>query len=198
MEVRQSVAEITLGLMLGVSRRIKELDARITSGELVPAIEGLSPGLSGRTVGLVGMGDIAYAVARVLVVFRCQLVVFSPSSSSTRWTVPEERYPLVIPHRRASSLDEMLPEIDFLSLHCPLTPQTRGMIGERELGRMKPGAVVINTARGGMIDEMALTRALKEGRLGGAGLDVFEVEPAYGETLGELGKMKNVICLPHV
>jgi D-3-phosphoglycerate dehydrogenase len=92
----------------------------------------------------------------------------------------------------------MLKQVDVVSLHCPITPVTRGLIGEAELRAMKPTAIIINTARGGIVDENALAVVLKEGLLGGAGLDVFAVEPAHGETMGELAKMDNVVCLPHM
>ncbi|KAK4685902.1 hypothetical protein P7C73_g4236, partial [Tremellales sp. Uapishka_1] len=196
----QAVAELTLTLMLSLLRRVPEMSRRITSGELVPSIRALAPGLFNKTVGFVGMGDIAYEVAKLLSVFQCRLLVYSPTSPASRWSGggADPRYPLPIRHERVETLDEVLVEADVLSLHCPLTPGTRNMIGEGELRRMKRSAVVINTSRGGMIDERALERALKAGEIGGAGLDVFAQEPAYGENLGELGTLDNVICLPHL
>jgi D-3-phosphoglycerate dehydrogenase len=178
-------------------RRIPELHSRITSGEHVRSITALAPGLFGKTVGLIGMGDIAYQTALLFQSFHCRLLIHSPSPA-TRWTARDEtgKY-AAIPHERVS-LEALLQASDVVSLHCPLNDQTRGMIGEREMARMKEGAVLINTGRGGMVDERALERALKSGKLGGAGLDVFVQEPAYGENLGELGRMSNVICLPHV
>ena len=192
------MAELTLTLMLSLLRRLLELDHRTRSGEVVRTIDVLSPGLYGKTVGLVGMGDTAYHTARLLVPFGCRLLVHSPTSPDSRWLFTEPRFPTPILHERVNSLDELLGQVDVLSLHCPMTESTRNMIGPRELGLMKSTAVIINTARGGMIDENALVEALQAGRLAGAGLDVFEIEPAHGETLGELGKMLNVICLPHV
>jgi len=181
-----------------VLRRVKELDARITSGERVPSIQGMSRGLIGATVGIIGMGDIAYEFAKYLVPFKCRLLVFSPTSPESRWNVPDARYPTAIAHERFENLQEMLQLVDLVSVHCPLNRETRGLIGSAELAGMKRSAVLVNTARGGIIDEAALVHALKEGQVGGAGLDVFETEPAFGENLGELGKMQNVICVPHM
>lgn len=186
--------------MLTVLRRVLELDHRIRSGEIVRTIDVLSPGLSGKTVGLVGMGDTAYHTARLLLAFDCNLLVYSPSSPRTRWRDGdgEARHPDDIPHERVDSLEDLLRRIDVLSLHCPMKKETRNLIGKKELGMMKASAVVINTSRGGIIDEDALVEALKAGRLAGAGLDVFKTEPAHGETLGDFRDMLNVVCLPHV
>jgi len=192
------VAELALTLSLAILRRVKEIDSRITSGERVPSIKAMSRGLIGATVGIIGMGDIAYEFAKYLVPFQCRLLVFSPTSPSSRWVIPDDRYPTAISHERFDSLIAMLPHVDLVSVHCPLTPETRGLIGEKELRVMKKTAVLVNTARGGIIKEKALVDALKQGQVGGAGLDVFETEPAFGENLGELGKMQNVICLPHM
>ena len=196
------MAELALTLALSVLRRTKHADQLITSGTQVPTITFLAPGLWGKTIGLIGMGDIAYETARLFAAFDCKFIVYSPTSPANRWSGPEsdkaDRYPVPIPHVRAVTLDELLPVVDVLSLHCPLTPQTKNMIGPRELGLIKPGSVLVNMSRGGIVDELALVEALKSGRVFGAGLDVFATEPAFGENLGELGKMPNVICLPHL
>ena len=194
----QAVAELTVTLTLTLLRRVLELDHRIRSGETVRTIDVLSPGLSGKTVGLVGMGDTAYHTARLLLAFDCRILAYSPTSPLARWHGGEPRYPDAVLHERVGSLHALLGEVDVLSLHCPLTGETRGLVGQRELAMMRPSAVVVNTARGGIVDEAALAGALREKRLAGAGLDVFENEPAHGETLGELGRMWNVVCLPHV
>lgn len=193
-----AVAELAITLMLTVLRRVVEVNNRIRGGERVPSIEVLAPGLGRKKVGLVGMGDIAYELAKLLLAFGCEVLVYSPSSPKTRWTVEDTRYQVTIPHTRMPSLRSLLEECDVLSLHCPLNANTRYMIGREELGWMKATAVVINTARGGIIDERALEEALKEGKLGGAGLDVFEKEPAYGERLGGLKDLDNVVLLPHL
>lgn len=175
-----------------------ELDARIRSGELVRSINALCPGLLGRTVGLVGMGDIAYAAARMFSAFNCKIIVYSPTSPKTRWVEPDERYPTPLKHERVDTLDDLLRQAHVVSLHCPLTPATRGMIGPRELDLMRPDAVLVNTSRGAMVDEDALASALREGRIGGAGLDVTAVEPAYGDNLAKFEGLRNVVVLPHV
>lgn len=193
-----AVAELAITLMLTVLRRVVEVDKRIRGGERVPSIEALAPGLGGKKVGLVGMGDIAYELAKLLRAFGCEVLVHSPSSPDTRWTVEDTRYPVPISHTRMPSLRSLLEECDVLSLHCPLNANTRYMIGREELGWMKSTAVVINTARGGIIDERALEEALKERKIGGAGLDVFEKEPAYGGSLGGLRDLDNVVLLPHL
>lgn len=155
------------------------------------------------------MGDIAFEFGKLLRPFDCRILVYSPSSPLTRWTADahghkynenENENDRVIPHERIDDLNQMVAQIDVLSIHCPLTPQTRGLIGQKELRLMKRTAVVINTARGGIVDESALAEALREGKLGGAGLDVWEIEGkgAICEGLGELGGMLNVICLPHL
>ncbi|OWT36956.1 phosphoglycerate dehydrogenase [Cryptococcus neoformans Tu401-1] len=193
-----AVAELAITLMLTVLRRVVEVDKRIRGGERVPSIEALAPGLGGKKVGLVGMGDIAYELAKLLRAFGCEVLVHSPSSPDTRWTVEDTRYSVPISHTRMPSLRSLLEECDVLSLHCPLNANTRYMIGREELGWMKSTAVVINTARGGIIDERALEEALKERKIGGAGLDVFEKEPAYGGSLGGLRDLDNVVLLPHL
>ncbi|WWD21382.1 hypothetical protein CI109_105867 [Kwoniella shandongensis] len=194
----QAVAELALTLMLSLLRRVLEIDHRIRSGERVPSIRALSPGLFGKTVALVGMGDTSYELAKLLLSFNCTILAYSPTSSKERWTSEDTKYPVTIPHTRFDSLEEMLGKCDVLSLHCPLTSETRGLIGEKEIGWMKSDAILVNTARGGIVDERALEKKLKAGELGGAGLDVWDVEPPFGESLGELGKMLNVICLPHL
>lgn len=191
------MAELTIALALAVLRRVVELNNRIRSGERVPSINALSPGLLGKTVGLVGMGDIAYNAARLFSAFGCKILTYSPSSPATRWKEGDTRF-TPLEHERVATLDELLARADVVSLHCPLSDSTRNLIGEAELRKMKQGAVVINTSRGGMIDEDALAAAIKEGHIGGAGLDVMKTEPAFGENLGALRELSNVVILPHL
>jgi D-3-phosphoglycerate dehydrogenase len=197
----QAVAELALTLTLSVLRRIKEMDRRFISGEILRSIHSLAPGLTGKTVGIVGMGNTARHFALLLRPFRCRLLVYSPTSSSHRWTDSDpdlsKSGDAPIAHERVD-LERILREADVISLHCPLLPETKNLISEKELGMMKPNTVLINTARGGVVDERALERALQAGKLAGAGIDVWEIEPARGDNLGELGKMNNVICLPHL
>ncbi|CAK9781706.1 unnamed protein product [Cutaneotrichosporon oleaginosum] len=193
-----SVAELTLALALAVLRRVTELWPRIRDGECIPSIRALSPGLSGKTVGLVGMGNIAYLAAKLFLAFNCRILVYSPTSPPERWTEQDAGFE-PIPFTRIATLDELLEQADVVSLHCPLTAQTRNMIGAPQLARMKDGSVLLNTARGGMVDEDALADALqREGGVWGAGLDVMATEPAFGANLGRLRDAPNVVILPHL
>ena len=182
--------------MLALLRRVPEIAGRMKSGP-VPSITVLAPGLFGRTVGLVGMGDTAYHLALLLRAFNCAVLVCSPSSEPSRWRTPSERFPTPVECERVT-LDELCRRSEVVSLHCPLTAGTRDMLGAREFSLMHDGVVVINTARGELLDEDALVQALKTGKVGGAGLDVFRNEPRWGDALGEFDRMDNVICLPHV
>ncbi|ODO07733.1 hypothetical protein I350_03308 [Cryptococcus amylolentus CBS 6273] len=173
--------------------------AELASPSCSPSFAACSKSIAGSEAGsLVGMGDISYEVGKLVTAFGCRVVVFSPTSPPTRWTSSDARYQTPLPHTRASSLEELLRQVDVVSLHCPLNDSTRNLIGEKELGWMKDTAVVVNTARGGIVDERALEKALKARKLGGAGLDVFVVEPAYGESLGGLRELDNVVLLPHL
>jgi D-3-phosphoglycerate dehydrogenase len=142
--------------------------------------------LRGRTFGLVGFGHIARDVARKLAPFGLKWLVHDPYV---------EPAVLAAAGLDAASLDRLLAESDFMSLHCPLTPATRHLIGERELRRMKPTAILINASRGPVIDEPALIRALTERRIAAAGLDVFEQEPLAADS--PLLHLDNVILTPH-
>ena len=146
--------------------------------------------LYGKTVGVVGMGHIGAEVARLAKAFGCRVL-------ATRRSVTERRNDeLADELLPASALPELLAESDFVVLAVPLTPETRKLIGEAELRAMKETAVLINIARGPVVDEAALVRALKKGWIGGAGLDVFEQEPLTAES--ELWGMENVILTPHI
>ncbi|HEX4153558.1 MAG TPA: D-2-hydroxyacid dehydrogenase [Steroidobacteraceae bacterium] len=140
--------------------------------------------LTGRTLGIIGWGDLGRAVAKPAEAFGMRVIV------SNR--------PGTLPLKGRVSLDELLATADVVSLHCPLTPATRGLIAARELKLMKPGALLINTARGGLVDGAALAQALREGRLKGAGIDVLPEEPpGEGEPLLDPG-IPNLIVTPHV
>ncbi|MDP7370150.1 MAG: D-glycerate dehydrogenase [Nitrospinota bacterium] len=182
-------AESAMALLLAVCRRIPEADAFVRSGgweKWTPyLLEGRS--LAGRTLGIAGLGGIGSAVARMAGGFGMGVRYWSRSKRS-----PEEESALGL---RYLSLNRLLSESDFVSLHVALSEETRHLIGEAEIARMKKGAILINTARGAVVDERALVRALRSGHLGGAGLDVYEREPIRESPL--FG-MKNVVMLPHI
>lgn len=166
-----ATADLTLALMLAAARRLPEGAAMIREGrwhgwepEQLPALD-----LDGAQLGIVGLGRIGRAVARRARGFGLQLVYAQP-----RRAAAEVEAAL---GARFVGLDELVATSDIVSLHCPLLPATRHLIDAERLGRMKPGAVLVNTARGAVIDEAALAAALAAGRLGGVGLDVFEDEP---------------------
>ena len=184
----EAVAEMGLALALAVTRRVAEFDRRIHSGEVVKRMESLGIELWEKTVGVIGMGNIGTRIARKYhAAFNAKILAYDPYVPDSHW--PD------IPHERASSLDALLPRVDVLTLHTPLTPETRHMIGRRELALMKETAVLVNTARGEIVDEEALYEALKSGRLFGAGLDVFKKEPPT--TDNPLVGLPNMVVTPH-
>lgn len=184
-----ATAEIALSLMLACARRVVEGDVLTRQGKFsgwAPLFH-LGRGLCGKTVGIVGAGRIGRRVAQMLARgFDCRVVYHNRSR--------DEAFERDV-GAQWRTLDELLRQSDFVSLHCPLTPQTRRLIDRRALGLMKPTACLINTARGEIVDEAALVEALKSGALAGAGLDVYENEPALAPGLAEL---KNVVLLPHI
>ena len=181
----QSVAEAALMLMLATLRRLPQLDRATREGRGWPADPELGDtirDLSSCTVGLVGFGNVAKRVEQTL----RQLGTEVLHTSTTR---DENNVSWV-------SFNELLQKSDILSLHLPLTAATRGMIGEAELAKMKPGAILVNTARGEIVDETALVAALGNGQLAAAGLDVFAQEPVSSDN--PLLALDNVILSPHV
>jgi D-3-phosphoglycerate dehydrogenase / 2-oxoglutarate reductase len=178
-----AVAELTIGLMLALARRICQANQAVRSGQW-PRISGV--GLAGKTVGLVGFGSIGREVTCRLTAFGCRVIVVDPYVS-----------PEVVSGCGAGmvSLDELLPVSDFVCLHAAATPLTAGMVNESFLRKMKPGAFLVNTARGELIDEAALAHALESGRLRGAALDCFCKEPPGSDH--PLLQLPQVIVTPH-
>jgi glyoxylate reductase len=174
-----STADLAVALMLGIARRLVEGDAYVRRGEWRTWRPNLLLGrdLHGATVGIVGFGRIGRAVARRLEGFGCEL----PHTSGAG---------------RGVELSELLARSDFVTLHCPLTPETRGLIGDEALARMKPTAYLVNTARGPIVDTDALARALQTGRIAGAALDVTDPEPLPGDH--PLLEAPGLLVLPHV
>ncbi|RAI45949.1 hydroxyacid dehydrogenase [Rhodoplanes roseus] len=161
----QSVAELAVGLMLATARRITVQDAAIRAGTWDRSGNGLQ--MAGKTLGLVGFGGIGKAVARAALGLGMRVIAFDPVAAADPDLAVE----------RVDSLAALLLRSHVLSLHVPLTAQTRGLIGAAELAALPRGAVLINTARGGLVDEAALVAALESGQLSGAGLDTFASEP---------------------
>lgn len=182
----RAVAEHTLLLILAALRRLTRFDAATRAGRgwsLDPAIQDGLGELGGRTVGLVGYGAVPSMLAPVLVALGCRVL----------YTARGARPDAVGEFR---SLDALLAEADVVSLHIPLTPETANLIDAARLACMKRGAVLVNTARGGLVDQAALVEALRSGRLGAAGLDVFADEPAAPDE--PLFALDNVVLTPHV
>ena len=173
-----TTADLAVALMLGISRHLVEGDAYVRRGEWRTWETGLLLGhdLHGSTVGIVGFGRIGQAVARRLEGFGCEILDTSRSGG-----VPFE---------------ELLDRSDFVTLHSPLTPETRGLIGDEALARMKPTAYLVNTARGPIVDSDALGRALHAGQIAGAALDVTDPEPLPGGH--PLLAAPNLLVLPHL
>jgi D-3-phosphoglycerate dehydrogenase len=163
-----AVAEHTLGMMLALSKRIAESDRRLRRERGFAREDLMGREISGKVLGLVGIGHVGTRVARLAQAFAMTVLAYDPYLSA------EE-----IARRGALSvsLDELLAQSDFVSIHCPRTSETLGMIGGRAFARMKKGAAFVTTARGGIHDEEALFEALQSGQLSGAGLDVWEKEP---------------------
>jgi glyoxylate reductase len=186
----EATADLTFGLMLAVARRMLEGDRAVRAGRFPGGQSAYLLGsfVWGKTIGLVGGGGlIGRAVARRAHGFSMRVLYWTPRRKSE--SVEREAGLTFVP------LDQLLAESDFVSLHPPLNPETRHQIGARELSLMKKTAFLINTARGAIVDEAALVRALKARRIAGAGLDVFEHEP---KVSAELKTMPNVVLTPHL
>jgi phosphoglycerate dehydrogenase-like enzyme len=183
------VAEHTLLLILATLRHLPTADAAVRRGEWpVWTMRSRSFELAGKTVGLIGFGRIGREVARRVRAFDATVIYHDPVPAPT--AVETEVGAACAP------LGEILRRADIVSLHAPLTTESRTMIGERELRLMQPHAIVVNTARGALIDEPALVRALQEGWIAGAGLDVFAQEPP--DPANPLLALPNVILTPHI
>ena len=179
-----AVSELAIGLMIALLRRIVSADATIRAGGDNRELVGRE--LFGKTLGVVGCGAIGLQVARLGNAFGCQVLGF-------------ERHVLRIDDVAIEQveLDELLSRSDIVSLHLPLTVETRGFIGREQLARLKPSTILINTARGPVVDQSALIEALDQNRLAGAGIDVFDIEPPLPAT-HPIFKAPNTVLLPHV
>ncbi|SDI46243.1 glycerate dehydrogenase [Pseudomonas delhiensis] len=183
-----SVAQHAIGLLLALATRLPDYQAAVRAGRWqqatqfclldYPIVE-----LEGKTLGLLGHGELGGAVGRLAEAFGMRVLL--------------GQLPGRPPRADRLALDELLPQVDAISLHCPLTDQTRGMIGQRELDLMKPDAFIVNTARGGLINEQALADTLRRGHLGGAATDVLGVEPPKDGNPLLAGDIPRLIVTPH-
>jgi len=182
-----SVADHAVGLMLCLGKRLAESHARMRAGDRTVLV---GTELYGKTVGLVGLGRIARQIVQRLKGFDVRVMAYDVA-----W---DDAYAESEGVERAS-LEEVLRESDYLSLHAPLTEATRHLLNEKTIASMKPGAIVINTARGELIDDAALLSALRSGQVGGAGLDVLgsERDPSLEPITEQLLTLPNVVCTPH-
>ncbi len=184
--VRRPMAVAIVTLILALSHELIAKDRFARQGEWADRLKILGQGLTGRVVGTVGVGNIGKELFRLLRPLDMIHLAADP------YEAPERLAELGV---KLVNLETLMRQSDFVCINCPLMPETRGLIGEREIGWMKPTAYLINTARGPIVDEAAVTRALQQRRIRGAGLDVFRVEPPNQEE--PLFKLDNVILAPH-
>jgi len=183
------VAEHALGLIFDVTRKITLTDRKSRRGEWVPGMDALlrpMRRLRGQTLGLIGLGNIGRCTAAKAKGLGLKVIAYDPYANAEAARATGVRL---------MSLEELLPQTDILSLHVPETPETRGIINAHTLGLLKPGAILINVARGGVVDESALAAALASGRLAGAGLDVLHQEPL--RLPNPLAEFENVVFTCH-
>ncbi len=183
-----SVAEYVVTAILVLLRHAWFAGADVAAGAW-PRQDLIGREAAGKVLGLIGFGAIARETALRAAALRMDIIAFDPflNDNDPAWT-----------HARRVELDQLLAEADALSLHVPLSDQTRHMINDTALARMKPDAVLINAARGGVVDESALAEAMRNGRLGGAALDVFETEPLSAEAGAVFSGLTNIILTPHI
>lgn len=182
-----SVAEATIGWMLALSHQMQAKDRLVRTGQWHERSKFMGCELRDRTLGVIGLGGIGRTLVSMLQSFGMQQpIAFDPF-------VPDSILEELGVH--GVTLDELLARADFVSIHCPLNEQTRGLIGAEEIAKMKPGAYLLNTARGGIVDERALYDALQSKRIAGAAIDCFENEPL--EDPHPFGELENVILAPH-
>jgi phosphoglycerate dehydrogenase-like enzyme len=180
-----SVPELTFGLMLAVLRRIHPLAADLAAGGWPPAMGGT---LAGRTLGILGLGRHGRPVARIAAAFGMPVLAWDRNRgrayADDEWV------------RQRLPLDDLLERSDVVSVHLRLSPESEGLLDRGRLARMRPGAILVNTARGAIVDEPALVDAVRAGRLAGAGLDVFATEPLPADS--PLRTLPNVVLTPHI
>ncbi|MBS7649774.1 hydroxyacid dehydrogenase [Candidatus Bathyarchaeota archaeon] len=181
----QSVAEHIMGLMVAVAKKFRTVDILVRSGRWAEKAHHIGYELFGKTLGIVGLGNIGSRLAKMAQAFGMAAIAYDPY-------IPVEK--ALSLNVKLVDLEVLLRDSDFISINAPLTEETKGLIGERQLRMMKRNAILINTARGGLVDEKALYEALKNNWIAGAGIDVLENEPV---TDHPLFKLENVILTPH-
>jgi glyoxylate reductase len=181
----ETTAELAWALILAAARRVAEGDRAVRRGDWLTWEPDFLLGydLAGGTLGIVGFGAIGAAVARRAGAFDLRVIAWTP-------------HPKPVDGVEWVALDELLARADVVSVHCALTPATRGLIGARALALMKPSAILVNTARGPIVDQAALVEALRDGRIAAAGLDVFETEPLQPDN--PLLGLDNCVAVPHI
>lgn len=177
-----AVAELAMGLFLSLARNIPFLDRKTREGEWVRS---MGTELGGKTMGIMGLGAVGKNLAGYAQGFGMHVIAYDPYMNKEYADAH---------NIEAASFEDVIKKSDFLSLHLPLTPDTKHLINEEVMSKMKPAAVIVNTSRGGIIDENAAYKFLKDGKLGGLGIDVFEMEPPKDSPLFELN---NVVVTPH-
>ncbi|KAK5077187.1 hypothetical protein LTR64_005331 [Lithohypha guttulata] len=190
----EAVAELALSLALCLARRVCEVDRAIRDRRTVIRSQTLGRSLSRKVLGIAGMGNIGLAFAKKwFAAMEGTIIAYDPNHKGSSWSdIFGSRM------RQVHDLGDLLKEADVVSLHVPLTKATTALISRREFAQMKQDAILLNCARGGVVDEAALLEALDSGKLLGAGLDAMEVEPPTQEVYGSLLSHENVILTPHI
>lgn len=178
----ESVAELVLGMTLNLLRNLKQVEARCRDGKTKDGLVGTE--LKGKTVGVIGTGAIGGRVAELFHYFGCEIIAYDVREKD-------------VPYMKYMPMDDVLKKADIVTVHCPLTEKTKGLINREKINLMKNGAYFINAARGPIVDSAALADALNAGKLAGAGIDVFETEPPI-EKDHPLLNAKNCIVTPHI
>jgi D-3-phosphoglycerate dehydrogenase / 2-oxoglutarate reductase len=185
----EAVAEMAMALALSVARRVTQTDRLLRAGEKVVRQNFHGRGFSGKTLGVIGMGHIGRKVAQKWRnAFEMKVLGFDPFASDDAW--------VQVDCERVAALDDLLPKVDLLSIHAPLTDATRRLIGSAQLAQMKETAILVSAARGGIVDEAALYEAISKGQLYGAALDVFETEPPPADH--PLLSLPTFVATPHI
>lgn len=183
----ESVAEHTLALIFSLAKKINLLDKEMKINKSWPKSKYVLEELQHKYIGLIGMGRIGFRVIQLLSPLEMQIIVYDPFIS-------ENALPSGV--KKVDTLKQLVQKVDIVSVHCPLTKETNHLLGEEELSNMKPNAYLVNTARGGIVDETALIKALERGLIAGAALDTFAQEPLSADS--PLLKLDNVIVTPHI